>query len=317
MTTFTLANVTANHTIAASFNALPLTIEFAFKPSDFHLDRKDTYVTGYLTTPPDYATTQFDAASIRLNGVVPVAPGTTPAFEKRQLKVKFLRTAVIPTVTPGSNVPMTVTGLIAGRPVNGACFIKVRAPKLRMLATTLPPGAATTVSWDVPDAAAPTVALMSTFDDGATWNVEATGLPNVGSCAWTAPDVATESARLAVIQVYEVDATGAVSEAEYAMSDAFTITGGVLGVGDRGARLALSPANPVSGPFVVGFSLASAATARLEVFDVTGRTAAAREIGGLGAGRQSLSLGILPAGVYVVRLSQSGRSVSARVAVIR
>jgi hypothetical protein len=52
------------------------------------------------------------------------------------------------------------------------------------------------------------------------------------------------------------------------------------------------------------------------VYDVSGRQAAAREVGGA-AGWHTVSLGRLPAGVYVVRLVHAGRSLSAPVVVVR
>jgi len=71
------------------------------------------------------------------------------------------------------------------------------------------------------------------------------------------------------------------------------------------------------GALAVGFTLPSAAPARLEAFDVAGRRVATREIGG--AGDHVLELapsGALRRGVYFLRLSQGGARVTTRAVVL-
>jgi len=78
--------------------------------------------------------------------------------------------------------------------------------------------------------------------------------------------------------------------------------------------------NPAVGAFAVSVVLASGEPAKLEVFDVAGRRVLARELKAERAGWQTVVLGEgvdLPAGIYLVRLSQAGRAVSARVAMLR
>ena len=86
--------------------------------------------------------------------------------------------------------------------------------------------------------------------------------------------------------------------------------------------LALSCANPVSsgGDLVVDLSLPAASPARLDLFDITGRRVASREVGTLGAGNHRVGLapaGALAPGLYLVHLTQARRAVTARLAVIR
>jgi hypothetical protein len=88
------------------------------------------------------------------------------------------------------------------------------------------------------------------------------------------------------------------------------------------ARLALTGAfpNPSFGRLTLSFSLASSAPAHLEIVDLGGRRVFEREVGSMGAGFHVLPIGqerSLPIGVYVVRLTQSGREVSTKVTVIR
>jgi hypothetical protein len=69
----------------------------------------------------------------------------------------------------------------------------------------------------------------------------------------------------------------------------------------------------------VSFSLPSAESASLEVFDVTGRRVDARAVGTAGAGLHHATFGAdgrLSGGVYLVRLSQAGQTVTSRVVLI-
>ena len=78
--------------------------------------------------------------------------------------------------------------------------------------------------------------------------------------------------------------------------------------------------NPADRELSVVFALASASPARLELLDVAGRRVLAREVGALGAGQHVLRLDQakgLPAGIYTVRLTQDGREVVARAAIVR
>lgn len=106
---------------------------------------------------------------------------------------------------------------------------------------------------------------------------------------------------------------------------AFTLLGtGTVGVDDpaSGAEFALgriSP-NPSRGDQLnVRFSLPDAAPARIALFDLLGRCAAAFEVGEWGAGQHSVNLarrGPIPPGIYVVRLTRGGQHVTRRVAII-
>jgi len=95
----------------------------------------------------------------------------------------------------------------------------------------------------------------------------------------------------------------------------------VLGVGDQPAAFTMGPLmNPSSGGrLTVAFSLPSSNEAQLELLDVSGRRAAAREVGSLGPGHHHVRLGgdrPLPSGLYFVRLSQGPNVIVARVAIL-
>lgn len=78
--------------------------------------------------------------------------------------------------------------------------------------------------------------------------------------------------------------------------------------------------NPSRSGFAVAFTLPDATPARIEVLDLLGRRILGREVVGLGRASHVVDLPetrALPAGIYVVRLSQGGRSRSVLGVVVR
>jgi hypothetical protein len=87
----------------------------------------------------------------------------------------------------------------------------------------------------------------------------------------------------------------------------------------RFALKGLSP-NPAWRDLNVSFSLADGSSASLDLIDIAGRRVKHVEVGSLGAGNHVVNLGrdgMLPAGVYLVRLTQGARSLTARAVVVR
>ena len=77
--------------------------------------------------------------------------------------------------------------------------------------------------------------------------------------------------------------------------------------------------NPAEGKLLASFSLPARAPARLELLDVTGRAVLSRDVGELGPGSHLLDLGPasrLPAGVYLIRLTQRARSLTVKAAIL-
>jgi hypothetical protein len=78
--------------------------------------------------------------------------------------------------------------------------------------------------------------------------------------------------------------------------------------------------NPARRGAVVAFTLPSSGRGSLEVLDVSGRRAYRQRLDGLGAGRHALAIepprGLAP-GVYLIRLTHEGRTVTARGAMVR
>jgi len=102
------------------------------------------------------------------------------------------------------------------------------------------------------------------------------------------------------------------------------ITPGTTLAVDDGAALAFAlegvTPNPSRGQqLAVSFTLPVAAPARLELLDVGGRLMAARDVGALGPGRHILDAAFgrpLRPGLYLVRLTQRGKSRVMRVAIV-
>ena len=318
----------ADKTVQAMF---AYEIDLDLRPRSLRLGSSRHWLKGTLRFPSGVAGS-VSASSIRLNGVVPVAPGAPVRISGTRLEAVFSRAAVEATVVVGDRVPITVTGLVCGEngctvdefgnvigadAFAGVDYIRVMPTRIHRPCDgdLLLAGSTFNIRWDAdPDGSA--VALWSSLDDGATWRMEVQALPNTGVYRWAVPGTTATRARLRIVTSYGPDEDGDVDEPEILGSDAFAITA-TTAVEAEAAVFGLTPTSPIMGSFVVGFSLASSAPASLAVFDVSGRRVVSREVGSSGPGRHTLKLGELPAGIYVVRLSQGGRSLSSRVPVLR
>jgi len=75
---------------------------------------------------------------------------------------------------------------------------------------------------------------------------------------------------------------------------------------------------PSRGPFSVSFSLPNNQKATVAVFDVAGRQVMSREVGTMGAGRHSVTVGDrLRPGLYMVKLSQGAQVSTTRALIIQ
>jgi hypothetical protein len=84
-------------------------------------------------------------------------------------------------------------------------------------------------------------------------------------------------------------------------------------------RLRALGTEAAGGRLGIEFALPHAGAARIEVLDAGGRRVASRDLGTLAAGRRTLQLDVpsLPPGLYWLRLSHGGRSITARAVVLR
>jgi len=123
-----------------------------------------------------------------------------------------------------------------------------------------------------------------------------------------------------------VDARGAGPSfdlyAQRVTSNGF-VGGSVVGVphNSEGGGLSLAAPSPARGDRLpVTFALESGAAARIELLDLAGRRVLSREVGVLGPGGHTMDLADpapLAAGIYFLRLTQQGREIATRVAVLR
>jgi len=281
-------------------------LDFTITPRTLNLNSNGQWVTAHLSESLD------DHSSLSLNGV--------PASSTSGNKARFNRSAVAATLSPGEN-EVTLTGLADCACVEGTATITVKgstlaAPTAGSMQT---PGTEVSVQWD-PLGGNQNVDLVSTFDDGESWTLVASGIANDGSTSWVVPEFAG-STRLAIVRIIGTDEFGYVFMDEISESGTFTI-GTTAGVGDGTAAFALRGIAPVPtrGAFTVSFSLPSGKPGTLSVFDISGRQVATRDLGTLGAGRHTLTFGqreTLRPGMYVVRLSQAGRVQTARAIVVK
>ncbi len=143
--------------------------------------------------------------------------------------------------------------------------------------------------------------------------------------SWTAPSTARPDTFYAVAQATNGSGTSGDSWNWYggAVNTPFVIAVAALGVGAAGPS-ALSLSAPSPNPFSratrVDFTLARPGAARVEVFDSGGRRVATLAAGELAAGAHSVNWsglsadgGPAPSGVYFVRLTAEGRSLTRRV----
>jgi len=306
-------------------------VTFDFTPNKLDLASQGLWVTGFLEPGLPFAASDIDVSSIRLNGTVPVDPAAPTALGDHDgngvpdLMVKFNRAAVELTVSEGDNVPVTVAGTVDGRSFSGTDYIGVRRAVVSAPAagSHLMAGSVTEVRWQVPsDILVQSVALLQSLDGGSTWSLLAPGQPNTGSYDWTVPNVQTDQAKVAVEMVAPTEEAGYIVEGVLGVSEAFAIDG-LVSVGDGGpAQFALRGVapNPAQHELQVRFSLKDSNAATLALFDVSGRQVDSRRVDSMGPGWHSVTLGTrgsLPAGLYIIRLTQDGRSLTTRAALVR
>ena len=296
-------------------------------PSRVNRNGHGKYFTAtlYPSASSGYTAHDIDVSTVRANGV-PVAPGTTPKYVSggEGVALKFDRSAVVATLGPGSKEPVLISGDIGANCFEALEFVNIREPKAQNPApnSIVAVGQVVNVQWDVPtDVSISKVSMLQSVDGGTTWALVASNISNDGSHNWTVPATPSNEARISLVVLGQSDEYGLVAESEIAETGLFTIAAATA-VGDAEdvsfAIRGVQP-NPARGPLNVTFSLPSRQTTTLGVYDVSGRQVASRDLSELGAGRHTVTLGARAAlrpGVYMVRLTQGNRSVSARAVVI-
>jgi hypothetical protein len=310
------------------FNGCSVPVAFTLMPSVLNRNSKGKWVSAILQPTPPASPSDIDLGSILVNGTVGVAAGAPTSIGDANgdgipdLSIKLDRSALLASLSGNGALSVTASGLIGSQCFASVTTVNVKAnpPLLSPAAgSVLTPGSTAVVRWQ-PDAN-PTVDLISTFDGGDSWSIVAQGVPNTGLYRWLVPGTATDNASLELVQIAYLDLSGIVNKAEIAESGTFAISN-VTGVPDATPRFGLDGVwpTPSRGSFSVAFSLPNRDRAWLSLYDVAGRRVLSREVGSLGEGSHSLTLGQgenLRTGFYLLRLTQAERSATVRVSVLR
>ena len=160
--------------------------------------------------------------------------------------------------------------------------------------------------------------LLSRAGAGGPYDTLAAAVPNSGTYAWTASGPTTTEA---IFEVSARDSAGngaaALSDSAFAITDVTAADGGpVLDL----ALAAVSP-NPAHGTCRVSFALPRTSLVRVSLLDVQGREVAVLASGEHAAGRYrmtwSAAAGRVSPGLYFVRMATPGHTLLRRVVILR
>lgn len=164
--------------------------------------------------------------------------------------------------------------------------------------------------------------------DQPTWTITPAGqsfslAPSTSSNVAYSVTVPSNSPSLVGNMCFQVTALGGARCGTCCITVTVNAVAGVPPPGGLEFALEGAAPNPATGPsgFTVSFSLPGSAPATLELLDLGGRRVLSREVGSLGGGSHVVSFqresAALPTGVYVVRLSQGGRSATSKVVLVK
>jgi hypothetical protein len=241
-TSYTFSNVTAGHTIGATFSA------------DQYALAVNTVGGGVVTKVPDLETYSY-GTSVLLDAV-PVdgwaftgwSGDTTSSADSVTLVIRASKTLTATFV----DVALPTVSLTS--PVGGESWVQ---------------GMLHAITWTASDNVGVDSVNVDYSMTGSLWLPIAHGISNSGSLNWILPiDVSDQ----ALVRVTAYDSAG---NARSAVSDsAFRIVEATAGVGGSGAAvlaLARPQPNPSRSTTLLRFSLPAAGRVRLEVVDVSGR----------------------------------------------
>ena len=246
-TAYTFSNVTANHSIAATFSGNPYAVTVSMVGS------------GTVTRNPDQASYPY-GTEVQLTA----APGLGWAFSGWSGD------------TTGSVDPLAL--VVTRERSLTATFVDATAPVVRVTSPVggeaWNEGSAQTIMWSASDnVAVDSVNVDCSFTGAAgPWQAVAHGLANSGSLPWTVPGQPTDSALVRVTAYdHALNAGSARSDSLFHIVDP---TAGVWGRGPAVLALARPLPNPGRSLTLLRFSLPATGHARLEVVDVSGRRVA-------------------------------------------
>jgi len=305
-TTATFTNIVYHTGVDVSVN---------IDPNSFNLKSKGQVVTAYIQPPAGYSASDIDLGSFRLNGQAAGGAATLGDANHdgiQDVTVKFNRADAFAAIGDGNG---TITGCIGEFGFTGSDAVQVLSVHGPDNGASLAPGSSVHLTWQTPSGyGGASAAILYSGDNGANWTVVADNLANTGSYDASVPSGNTDKGR------FGVQLTTSGSPALAGITDGFVVSSPV-GVDPVGVAVAFAihgvTPTPSKGPVNVSFSLPNASKATLGMYDVSGRRVASQDVA-LGAGRHTVTLAErVPAGMYVIKLSQGGQSVTARAIVVK
>jgi hypothetical protein len=284
-------------------------------PDAFNLKSKGQVVTAYVQPVAPFTVADLDLSSFRLNGQAAGGNATVGDANHdgiQDVTVKFNRADAFVAIGDGTGV---ITGCAGDFGLIGSDNVTVLSAHGPAAGATVAPGSTAHITWQTPGGyGGASAAVLFSGDDGANWTLLVDNLANGGSYDATVPSGNTDKGRFGV----QLTLNG--SPAIAGITDAFVVSSPVgvdpVGVDMAFAMHGVTP-NPSKGDINVSFSLPNAQRATIGMYDVSGRRVAFREVS-LGAGRHTVTLANrLPAGMYMIKLSQGDRSVTGRAIVVK
>ena len=273
---------------------------------------RDSSATSFTIDRWIIAASAGAGGSVTPNGTVFVVEGANQGFSIAPAAGWRIADVLVDAASVGAVASYTFSGVAASHTLS-ATFADATVPTVLV---TSPVGGEAwdlgtlrTITWTASDVAGVDSVDVDYSVSGAAgpWLPVAHGLANSGSCPWTVPEQASDSA-LVRVTAYDPgrNAGSAESDSLFRLVDP---TAGVWGRGTAVLALARPLPNPSQGTTLLRLSLPAAGHARLEIADVSGRRLGGLE-GEFSAGPQAWRWdgrgsdgGVSGAGLYFVRLA--------------
>jgi hypothetical protein len=264
-------------------------------PDALNLMSNGNWITGYVELPMGYDPADVVIETVMFMGSIPADPDSWHYDEDYNengipdLKFKFDRLAAEEVLPTGDMVEVTVYGEIRDTTWFVARdYVRVFRPQMVTPngGETLYAETSVEIAWEDPENQVVDYAeLYYTVDDGATWEMLATGIQGE-RYTWTVPSTLTEAAR---VRVAVFDGNGILG---YDSSDdPFTIGDGVSAGGDeipKAYALRQNVPNPFNPSTTIYFDLPRDSQVELKIYDVKGRVVKVLVNERMNAGRQGV-----------------------------
>jgi len=272
-----------------------------------------------------FAAGDIDLASIRLpSGILAdtldASVADTDGNGVPELTLHVLRDSLFARLGPGSMMPFSIAGRVAGRTLGGTDSVWIeRTPVVSPgEGIAVLPGASYLVEWTKRVPPAPIALLMQSLDDGRTWTKSAQGADS-GHLLWTSPMASSDSVRIAVVEADSVQGP-LVAFGMAGSSERFRLAS-VTAVVSGPPSLSILPVNPNPsvGKARLRFGMPRSGIVDLSIFDVSGRRVRRLISGVLDTGWHEAPWGGTSesgerchAGVFFARLRVGGQARSVR-----